>query len=229
MTPGYAWHVGCCVVAIMRNLVFASLLLSVCASVAHAQRSWFSRPQPQQRVAVVLPYGVEIRNGDLRQVAAQERAALQSFVRNARGHGAAKQHILIQLPPGASIQTIEPGQYSKSPFVDKSQLIKLTGFSGDIQAIHLGTMSVHDLYNETTGAYNQALFDLRERDDRMALELDGRRVLNRVPSGLVAMNDVTIPKGTREIQYVRQDANGRTVGDRYGYTMGRVLRLSWDQ
>jgi hypothetical protein len=204
----------------MRSLLVALALL-VCAAPALAQR--------QQRVAVVLPYAVTIRTGDPRAIAAEEREALRRFVLGSRtGRGAAKQHILIPLPEGANVRTLEAGDYSKERRVDKAQRIVLSGFTGPVRAIHLGTMSVHDLYDERTGAFDQKTFDLRLAHDRMGLEIDGQRLLDRAEAGHVSMNEIVIPKGAREIEYLRQAENGRVVGDRVGYKMGRLLKLSWE-
>ena len=249
----------------MKRMVFLSAALAAMTSTARAEpavrqgqaqpsRPRFSGPiapitkpvalqgqaQPGQRLFRVEP-GETVRVRQPPAVAIEKRFRwLEAEVRGDHdGYPAAFQELFLKNASNAV--TVKPGDYGQQKnggYADSPQVVKVSGVpNGVLEMTHFGTVSTHDLFNETTEKFNEAKFKERVNDDRVAISYDygagtqRQRLVNLGLGGVVAKNDLKVPlnpKGITRIIYERQNTAGVVVGGTGGYTMGREVHLEWD-
>jgi hypothetical protein len=212
-----------------RLVVSAVLAVLALAGTATAGEPTARLARPRSgRVAVVRPYQLVHRTAALADVVAERKAEIAAEIEGklGSGHGAAFHELVIDLPMGASVEVVRRGNYDPSAGVDVNPIIRLRGFGGDVEAVHLGSVSVHHIKGADRAA-NLARYEELLRTDTMAIEVDGRRVVDRSRSGKVGEHAIVLPAGSRAIEYIRQLANGGER-DASGYKMGRLIELLWD-
>ena len=141
---------------------------------------------------------------------------------------AAYQKIVLKTET-AQAQTIRKGTYDTG---DRPHIVRVSGVpNGLLKALHLGTVSAHDL------AGNLQAINARANADLIRISVihgqgAERILLDRGKGGQVSEHEIEIPlapAGTpTHLIYERLDAQGNVVGSRLGYQSGRMLEIHWD-
>ena len=200
-----------------------ALFLAGAASSAHAQRN----------VHVLGPETMETHRGTFEAVARTVREDMRLDVLGRptpKGpyFEAAYQKLLLR-PESARATTLRPGTYDTG---DRPHVVQVSGIpNGLLKALHLGTVSAHDLGGNLSAIRARAASDLVRIS--FAHGRGAERILvDRGQGGEVSEHEIEIPlaaPGTPTfLIYERLDRRGSVVGGRGGYQSGRILELRWD-
>lgn len=204
-----------------------SLLVAVLALLPLASAE--AAKPPSGEVANVTGYSAYRQRGNGRQMADATKASMdrhvRGLIRSANGTtigtgrgGAAHASLFFTLPVGGNVRMVRAGQYH-SGGVETGATISMDGIDDDLELSLAGQMSVHDLAT-------QQQFDARAADDHFGIKFDGRLAASG-PSGPAMSHTLTLPYGTKSVQYVRLNSRGGEVGGVSGYPAGRDFTLQW--